>query len=104
MLKEDDGLIPLYRVHELFNVAEAQTDPRQASVVVVEHEGKKIGLMIDELLGQQQIVIKSLGASLRGVPGVAGGAIMPDGKVGLILDLDGLIRLAGNMSPERAAA
>ncbi len=104
MLKADEGLIPLYRMHELFNIPDAQTNPTQASVVVVEHEGKKIGLMIDELLGQQQIVIKSLGESLRGVPGIAGGAIMPDGKVGLILDLDSLIRLAGASAPERAAA
>lgn len=104
MLQQDDGLIPLYRIHDLFEIPDAQTDPRQASVVVVEHEGKSYGLMIDELIGQQQIVIKSLGKSLRGVPGIAGGAIMPDGKVGLILDLDGLIRLAGGAAAERAAA
>jgi two-component system chemotaxis sensor kinase CheA len=48
----------------------------------------------DELLGQQQIVIKSLGEALRGLRGISGGAIMPDGRVGLILDVGGLVKLA----------
>ncbi|MBX2851228.1 MAG: chemotaxis protein CheW [Phycisphaeraceae bacterium] len=98
MLETEEGLIPLYRVHRLFDIQGAKTDPTQASVVVVEHEGKRMGLLIDELLGQQQIVIKSLGESMRGLEGIAGGAIMPDGRVGLILDLDSLIRLAGSGS------
>jgi len=104
MLKADEGLIPLYRVHRLFQIDEAEDDPTRAAVVVVEHEGKRAGLMIDELLGQQQIVIKSLGSSLKGAPGVAGGAIMPDGKVGLILDLDSLIKLANREVVGRVAA
>lgn len=104
MLNSEDGLIPLYRVHRLFDIPGATTEPTEASVVVVEHEGKQFGLLIDELLGQQQIVIKSLGESMRGTEGIAGGAIMPDGKVGLIIDLDSLIRLAGSTRPERAAA
>jgi len=49
-------------------------------VVVVEDDGKHAGLMIDELLGQQQIVIKSLGEMMRDSPGISGGAIMPDGR------------------------
>lgn len=104
MLETEGGLIPLYRIHRLFNIQGATTDPSQASVVVVEHEGKRAGLLIDEPLGQQQIVIKSLGESMRGIEGIAGGAIMPDGKVGLIMDLDSLIRLAGSTQPERKAA
>jgi two-component system chemotaxis sensor kinase CheA len=104
MLETEEGLIPLHRVHQLFNIHGATTDPTQASVVVVEHDGKRVGLLIDELLGQQQIVIKSLGESMRGIEGIAGGAIMPDGKVGLIMDLDSLIRLAGQGSTNKAAA
>lgn len=104
MLQTEEGLIPLHRVHRLFDIPGATTDPTQASVVVIEHEGKRVGLLIDELLGQQQIVIKSLGESMRGTEGIAGGAIMPDGKVGLIMDLDSLIRLAGTMKPEHAAS
>ena len=86
------------------HVATPRADPTQASVVVVEHEGKRFGLLIDELLGQQQIVIKSLGESMRGLEGIAGGAIMPDGRVGLILDLDSLIRFAGSVGAESLEA
>ena len=62
-------------------------------IVIVEHGRDRVGFIVDELLGQQQIVIKSLGPALD-VPGVAGGAILPDGTVGLVLELGGVIRLA----------
>ena len=70
--------------------------PAQSSrwVAVVEDEGRKIGLVADRLLGQQSIVIKSLGASVQNIDGVAGGAIMSDGNVALILDVAGLTRVA----------
>ena len=104
MLQTEEGLIPLHRIHRLFDIPGAVSDPTQASVVVIEHEGKRVGLLIDELLGQQQIVIKSLGESMRGLEGIAGGAIMPDGRVGLILDLDSLIRFAGSVGMESLEA
>ncbi len=63
-------------------------------MVVVEEEGRKIAVMADDLLGQQSIVIKSLGESIQGTDGVAGGAIMSDGNVALILDIAGLVRVA----------
>ena len=63
-------------------------------VVVVEEEGRKLGMLADELLGQQSIVIKSLGESMQNTDGVAGGAIMSNGNVALILDVAGLIRVA----------
>ena len=62
--------------------------------MVVEAEGRRSALLVDELLGQQQVVIKSLGAALGIVKGVSGGAIMGDGKVSLSLDVPGLIELA----------
>ena len=52
------------------------------------------GLLTDELMGKQQTVIKPLGDNLTGLPGIAGGAIMPDGQVGLILDVGELVRIA----------
>ncbi len=88
-----DELVPLFRLDRLFNIRGAQQDPTQATVVIVENNGKKIGIVTDELLGQQQIVIKNLGASLKGTPGIAGGAIMPDGKVGLVIDINGMVAL-----------
>ena len=87
-------LIPLFKLYKLFNIEGAEQDPSKAIVVVVEDDGQKTGLLTDELLGQQQIVIKSLGNVLRDTPGISGGAIMPDGHVGMILDTGGLVRLA----------
>ncbi len=93
MLRLQGKLIPLFRLHQLFDIPQAQHNPLEGTVVVVENDGKQVGLLIDEILGQQQIVIKSVGESLKDVPGIAGGAIMPDGRVGLILDIAGLIQL-----------
>ena len=63
-------------------------------VVIVNEGGHRAGLLACELLGQQQTVIKPLGDALRDMPGLTGGAIMPDGRVGLILDAAGLVELA----------
>ena len=93
MLSVHGQLLPIFRLDRLFNIGQAQQDSTQAIIVIVEDEGRQIGVMIDELLGQQQIVIKSLGESMRGIPGISGGAIMPDGHVGLILDVGGMVRL-----------
>ena len=86
--------VPLFRLADLFQVADAKQDPSEGIVVVVEDGDDLAGLFVDELIGQQQIVIKSLGEFFRGVTGVAGGAIMSDGRVGLILDVGALVRLA----------
>ncbi len=94
MLAFEGEHLPLFRLSGLFDVAEAVSSPHEATVVVVEDEGKKIGLMADDLLGQQSIVIKSLGESVQGTDGVAGGAIMSDGNVALILDVAGIVRVA----------
>jgi len=94
MLAFEDEHLPLFRLGQLFNVATAKQDPADAVVVVVEDEGRKIGLLADDLLGQQSIVIKSLGESMQDTEGVAGGAIMSNGNVALILDVAGLIRVA----------
>ncbi len=88
------NLLPVFRMHELFGVADAITDPYKASLVSIEGEGKRCALMVDELLSQQQVVIKSLGESLGHIPGVSGGSILGDGRVGLILDAAGLLKLA----------
>jgi two-component system chemotaxis sensor kinase CheA len=87
-------LIPIVRLHRVFGVPGAGADPYGALLVAVEAEGERCALMVDELLSQQQVVVKSLGRSLGNVPGVSGGAILGTGRVGLILDVAGLIRLA----------
>jgi len=94
MLATSDGMVPLLRLARLFESTEADVDPSEGIVVLVGDNGNRTGLVASELLGQQQTVIKPLGAGVSNTPGVSGGAIMPDGTVGLILDVSGLIRLA----------
>jgi two-component system chemotaxis sensor kinase CheA len=69
--------------------------------VVVEIEGRKIGMLVDQLIGQQQVVVKSLESHYRRVDGVAAATILGDGEVVLVLDIATLVRLAGE---RRAAA
>ena len=94
MLRVQGNLITLFRLNQLFDIGTATKAATDAIVVVVEDEGKQVGILVDDLLGQQQIVIKSLGESLKSIKGLSGGAIMPDGRVGLIIDVGGLVQLA----------
>ncbi len=79
-----------------------QTDDseRESLAVIVENEGKRVALAIDALLGQQQVVIKSLGAGLGPTPGFSGGAILPDGRVGLVIDVAEVINDLATESAE----
>jgi len=96
-LKVHGDLLPLFSLKRVFGLKEGVDRYVDGTVIVVEKDGKRAGLLVDEILGQQQIVIKSLGEGLQGIPGIAGGAIMPDGLVGLILDVGGIMRLATGM-------
>jgi two-component system chemotaxis sensor kinase CheA len=91
-----DTLLPLYRLHRLFDVPGAMQDPSQALVVIVQDDVRRCCLLVDELLGQQQVVIKTLGQGVGAVRGVSGGAILGDGNVSLILDVPGLVALGGD--------
>ena len=84
-------VLPVIRLHELFGVPPRTTDLTEALVVIVEHEARLAALMVDELLGQQQVVIKSLEANFQKVEGIAGATILGDGRVALILDVPGLV-------------
>lgn len=87
--------LPIVRMHEIFNVTTAKaTKLTDGLLVVVEGQGVKCGLFVDELLGQQQVVIKSLEANYRRIEGVSGATILGDGSVALILDIPGLVRLS----------
>ena len=86
--------LPFLRLYHLFKVPAQVTDPSQGLVVIVENEGKKFGLLIDELIGQSQVVIKSLESNYHKVEGVMGATIMGDGSVALILDVQGLASIA----------
>ena len=84
------SLLPVIRLEEAFAVTPRSSDPTERLLIVIETAGRRFALLVDELVGKQEVVIKSLGETLRNVPGVAGGAILGDGRVGLILDVEGL--------------
>jgi two-component system chemotaxis sensor kinase CheA len=86
--------LPLVRLHHVFGLAAAPADPTAGLVVVVEHEGERVALLADELLGQQQVVVKSLETHFRRLEGFAGATILGDGRVALILDVPGLVAQA----------
>jgi two-component system chemotaxis sensor kinase CheA len=90
-----DEYLPIVRMHEIFSVESVKaTRLTEGLIVVVEGQGMRCGLFIDDLLGQQQVVIKSLEANYRRVEGVSGATILGDGSVALILDIPGLVRLS----------
>ena len=87
--------LPIIRMREIFNVQSGTaTKSNEGVIVVVEGQGALCGFLVDELLGQQQVVIKSLEANYRRVEGVSGATILGDGSVALILDVPGLVRLS----------
>ncbi len=97
-------LLPVFRLNELFDIPESCADPTEGLLIIIEGEGKRCALMVDEILGQQQVVIKSLGQALGTIPGVSGGAILGDGRVGLILDSTGILKLANQRGRSSASA
>ena len=110
LYKLRDDYVPVIRLYEVFNIEPQITDLEDGLLVVVEGDGQKVGLFIDDLLGQQQVVIKSLETNYRKVVGLSGATILGDGTVALILDVPGLISLyrepsskQGLVKPERAA-
>jgi two-component system chemotaxis sensor kinase CheA len=87
-------LMPILRLHRLFEVANAVESPLNGLLMIVGDGAKRTALLVDELLGQQQVVAKTLGDGLGKVAGVSGGAILGDGRVGLILDVNETVALA----------
>ncbi|MGE4279538.1 MAG: chemotaxis protein CheA [Magnetospirillum sp.] len=83
--------INLMALHAIFGIPGAITDPTKGLVVIVETEGgERVGLLVDELLGQQQVVIKSLDSNFRPIHGISAATILGDGRVALILDVSAL--------------
>jgi len=88
------NILPLIRLYKAFGIEADYKNPWEGIVVVVEGENKSKCLLVDEILGEEEVVIKSLGESMKSSKGVSGGAILGDGKVGLILDPEGLFELS----------
>lgn len=94
VIKVRGKLVPLVRLDRLFGIQGDPAPPWERLVVAVEHEGRQLCLLLDELMSKEEVVIKSLGEALKHLKGLAGGAIMGDGRVGLILDMAGIFDLA----------
>jgi two-component system chemotaxis sensor kinase CheA len=93
--------LPVIRLHEVFGVAPRSHELADGLLMVVEGDGRRAGLFIDELLGQQQVVIKSMETHYARIAGVGGATILGEGTVALILDVPGLIRLAAMRAAPR---
>jgi two-component system chemotaxis sensor kinase CheA len=85
--------MPIVRLFDVFGCAGQRRAVDEGIVIVVEGEGTRIGLFVDELIGQQQAVVKSLEANYRRVTGISGATILADGSVALIADVTGLVRM-----------
>lgn len=99
VLRLRDEYIPILRLYQIFNHQNAIESLDKTLLVVVETDNQKVGLLVDDLLSQQQVVIKSLEANYQKVDGVSGATILGDGRVSLIVDISGLIKLSGLKKP-----
>ncbi len=103
-----DEYISVIRLYQVFGSKPDSTDLDKGLMVFVEGDGQKIGLFVDDLLGQQQVVIKSLESNFKHVEGISGATILGDGTVALIMDIGGLIQLSSltqqDASDSRSAA
>ncbi|MDH4152389.1 MAG: chemotaxis protein CheA [Nitrospira sp.] len=86
--------LPVIRLYEVFALTPEHTVPTKAILLILETEGERVAVMVDEILGQQQVVIKSMEQNFRKVEGIAGATILGDGTVGFILDVRGLLEIA----------
>ncbi len=94
--------IPMVRLYEVFASEPEYTDPKEAILLILETEGERVAVMVDEILGQQQVVIKSMEQNFRKVEGVAGATILGDGRVGFIVDVRGVLEIARHGHPVAA--
>jgi two-component system chemotaxis sensor kinase CheA len=85
----------MFRLNKLFGNSGSGANGSDSGVAILaEEDGATVALLASELLGKQQFVIKSLGEGMRNTPGISGSAIMPDGNVGLILNVGDLVKMA----------
>ncbi len=96
-------LLPVIRLHRLWGISNAVEDPKEGLLVIVGEGDTRSALLVDELVTQQQFVVKPLSGVVANTQGVAGGAIMGDGDVGLILDPEGIIAMARGLAHTAAA-
>jgi two-component system chemotaxis sensor kinase CheA len=94
LVKVRDEYMPVIELEKVFGVPRTEASQRSDIMVVVESDGSRVALLVDELLGQHQVVVKNLESNYRKVPNVSGATILGDGTVALILDTSSLVRRA----------
>jgi two-component system chemotaxis sensor kinase CheA len=95
LFRQREEYIPIIRLHQVFNHEGAIESLTEGILIIVESDNGHIGLLVDDLLAQQQVVIKSLEANYQRVEGISGATILGDGTISLIIDITGIINLAG---------
>jgi len=93
VIKVRGEYLPLIELHSVFDVSGAQTDPTQGILVIVQAGETRFALLVDELLGQHQVVVKNLETNYRKVPGISAATILGDGSVAFIIDVDAMPRI-----------
>ena len=84
--------LPIIRLHEVFNIDTDITNRERGLLIIIDTGGKRVGLCVEDIVGQQQVVIKSLKKNFRQVQELAGATILGDGSVALIIDVPGLVQ------------
>ena len=92
VIRVREEIIPVLKLYELFKVEPKHKDLLDGIIMVIQSNGKKIGILVDEIVGNQQIVVKSLSNYLGSVKGVSGCSIMANGEISLIIDSGSLIK------------
>jgi two-component system chemotaxis sensor kinase CheA len=100
VVKVRGDYLPLIPLHQMFNIEPRFTEPSEGILVIVETEGRKAALFVDELVGQQQVVVKNLESNYRKVAGISGATILGDGGVALILDVTALVRSSRQLTDD----
>ncbi len=94
--------LPVVKLYEVFDIRPEHREVMKGILLILETEGERVAVMVDEILGQQQVVIKSMEQNFRKVEGIAGATILSDGRVGFILDVRGLLEIARQEAPVAA--
>jgi two-component system chemotaxis sensor kinase CheA len=102
VVKVRDDYLPIIPLYQMFGISPKYTDPSKGILVVLQVEDKKAALFVDELVGQQQVVVKNLESNYRKVAGISGATILGDGSVSLILDVSNLLRSSRQLQTDMA--
>ncbi|MES2016338.1 MAG: chemotaxis protein CheA [Pseudomonadota bacterium] len=100
VIKVRGEYLPLVPLYQMFDIVPRFTDPSEGIVVILEADGRKAGLFVDDLVGQQQVVVKNLESNYRKVTGISGATILGDGGVSLILDVSALMRSSRQLADD----